>query len=85
MGSLITGDLAIDLIASFVAPAHVTDTVSVTVPFTATGLVSRGDGSPYIRFTGRGDVTFTLTWQPLIGGWGITYTSFDFGNGGGPH
>jgi hypothetical protein len=25
-----------------------------------------------------------LTWQPFLNGWGITYTSFDFGNGGGP-
>ena len=85
VGNLITGSVNIDLVASFVAPAHLTDTVSVTVPFTSTGLVSRGDGSPSVPFTGRGDVTFTLTWQSPNPGWGITYTSFDFGNGGGPN
>lgn len=85
VGNLITGNVSIDLTASFVAPAHVTDTASVTVPFTSSGLVSRGDGSPSIPFTGRGNVTFTLTWQTHIEGWGISYTSFDFGNGGGPN
>ena len=32
----------IELRGSFVAPAHVTDTLSVTVPFTSTGLLARG-------------------------------------------
>jgi hypothetical protein len=75
--------LSIDLVSSFVAPAHVTDTVSVTVPFTSSGLLARVDGSPTLPLSGRGNVTFTLTWQTPIEGWGISYTSFDFGNGGG--
>ena len=69
---------------SFVAPAHVTDSTSVTVPFTATGLLARGNPLPPLELTGDGNVTLTLTWQPFIGGWGITYSSFDFGRGGGP-
>jgi hypothetical protein len=67
---------------SFVAPAHVTDSTSVTVPFTATGLLSRGYPLPQLELKGDGNVTLTLTWQPFIGGWGITYSSFDFGSGG---
>ncbi len=47
-----------------------------TVPFTAP--------LPRLDLTGNGTVTFTLTWQPFLNGWAITYTSFDFGNGGGP-
>jgi hypothetical protein len=73
----------IELRGSFVAPAHVTDSASVTVPFTSTGLLARGYPLPPLDLTGNGRVTFTLTWQPLLDGWGITYTSFDFGNGGG--
>jgi len=74
----------LSLTGSFVAPAHVTDTTSVTVPFAATGLLARGYPLPPLDLTGRGRVTFTLTWQPAISGWAITFTSFDFGNGGGP-
>jgi hypothetical protein len=74
----------IELRGSFVAPAHVTDSTSVTVPFTATGLLARGNPLPPLQLTGDGNVTFTLTWQPFTGGWGITYSSFDFGNGGAP-
>ena len=83
-GSLITASLSIELAGSFVAPAHVAETGTATVPFTATGLLSRGDGSPSLRLTGRGHVTFTLTWQPLMDGWGVSNVSFDFGHGGGP-
>ena len=83
-GNLITASLNIDLVSSFVAPAHVTDSVTVTVPFSATGLIAGGPLPPF-ELTGGGDVTFTLTWQSPNPGWGITYTSFDFGNGGGPN
>ena len=84
VGSLIADALSIDLTASFVSPPHLTDTASVTVPFTFAGLLLRIDGSPTLHLTGRGDVTFTLTWQSPTPGWGVTYTSFDFGSGGGP-
>lgn len=72
----------IDLTGIFVAPAYVADTASVTVPFTATGVLSP-PGSPIvpIPLTGRGHVTFTLEWQTATGGWAIRYTSFDFGGG----
>jgi hypothetical protein len=56
----------------------------VTVPFAASGLLARGNPLPSLDLTGRGHVTFTLTWQPAIDGWAITYSSFDFGNGHGP-
>ena len=36
----------IELTGSFVAPAHVTDSASVTVPFTSTALLARGDPLP---------------------------------------
>ena len=85
VGSADSASLSIDLVSSFVAPAHVTDTASVTVPFTSSGLLVRVDGSPTLSLSGRGSVTFTLTWQTPIAGWGITYTSFDFGNRGGPN
>ena len=85
VGSADSASLSIDLVSSFVAPAHVTDTVSVTVPFTSSGLLARIDGSPTLTLSGRGNVTFTLTWETPIEGWGIDYTSFDFGNGGGPN
>jgi hypothetical protein len=75
--------LFIELSGSFVAPARLTDTTSVTVPFTASGLLSRDSPLPQFQLTGDGRVTFTLTWQPFIGGWGITYSSFDFRNGRG--
>jgi hypothetical protein len=84
VGSADSASLSIELASSFVAPAHVTDTVSVTVPFTSTGLLSRVDGSPTVTLAGSGNVTFTLTWQSPIEGWGITHTSFDFGKGSGP-
>ena len=85
VGSADSASLSIDLVSSFVAPAHVTDTVSVTVPFISSGLLARVDGSPTLTLSGRGSVTFTLTWQTPIEGWGISHTSFDFGNGGGPN
>jgi hypothetical protein len=67
-GSLDTGSLYIELTGSFVAPAHLTDTVSVTVPFTASGLISPGYPHPQLPIAGDGQVTFTLQWEPLIGG-----------------
>ena len=80
-----SGDTAtnmyIELTGSFVAPAHLTDTASVTVPFAATGLFSPLYPYPPLELTGRGSVTFTLEWQPFIGGWGISFSSFDFGGG----
>jgi len=76
--------LYIELRGTFVAPPHVTDSVSVTVPFTSTGMLSRGYPLPPLTLTGSGNVTFTLAWQPFLDGWAISYTSFDFGNGGGP-
>jgi hypothetical protein len=86
VGSADSASLSIDLVSSFVAPAHVTETVSVTVPFTSSGLLGRVDGSPTLSLSGGGNVTFTLTWQQTpIEGWGMSYTSFDFGNGGGPN
>ena len=81
VGSLITGSLYIELSGSLVAPAHLTPTTSVTVPFTANGLLSRGDPYPPVPMTGGGHVTFTLEWQSLIGGWAIRFSSFDFGGG----
>ena len=71
----------IELTGSFVAPAHLTDTASVTVPFAAWGRFSRFYPYPSPELTGRGSVTFTLEWQPFIGGWGISFSSFDFGGG----
>jgi hypothetical protein len=71
----------IELTGSFVAPAHLTDTASVTVPFAVSGLFSRFYPDPPLELTGRGSVTFTLEWQPFIGGWGISFSSFDFGGG----
>lgn len=69
--------MVIELTTSFVAPPHVSDTATVTVPFTASGSLFPG-----FRLTGDGHVTFTLEWQTLIGGgWAISYTSFDFGGG----
>jgi hypothetical protein len=73
----------IDMNGSFVAPAHLADTASVTVPFAATGLLLRGYPLPSLQLTGRGHVTFRLEWQPFIGGWAIRYSSFDFGGGSG--
>jgi hypothetical protein len=84
VGSADSASLNIDLVSSFVTPAHVTDTASVTVPFTSSGLLTRVDGSPTISLSGRGTVTFTLTWETPIEGWEISYTSFEFSNGGGP-
>jgi hypothetical protein len=81
VGSLVTGSVYIELTGSFVAPAHLVDTVSVTVPFAASGLVSPGDASPPLQLTGSGEVTFRFEWQPYIGNWAIRYSSFDFGNG----
>jgi len=71
----------IELTGSFVAPAHLTDTASVTVPFTATGLLSRDYPLPTLQLSGGGAVTFTLQWQSAINGWAIRFTSFDFGGG----
>lgn len=81
VGSANTGSIYIELAATFVAPAHVTDTATVTVPFTTTGLLSLDYPLPQIPFSGRGQVTFTLQWQPFIGGWGIVHTAYDFGRG----
>ena len=81
VGSLDTGSMYIELTGSFVAPAHLTDAASVQIPFTATGLVSRGYPFPQVPLTGGGEVTFTLEWQPFIGGWAIRFSSFDFGRG----
>jgi hypothetical protein len=72
------------LTGSFVAPAHVGDTASVTVPFALSGLLLPAEQRPPFQLTGGGDVTFTLEWQAYLGGWAITFSSFDFG-GGGPH
>jgi hypothetical protein len=73
--------MSIELTGSFVAPAHLVDTASVTVPFAASGGLSRGYPFPALQLTGRGDVTFRLEWQSAIGGWAIRYSSFDFGGG----
>ena len=70
------------LTGSFVAPAHVGDTASVTVPFALSGLLLPASQRPAFQLTGGGDVTFTLEWQAYLGGWAITFSSFDFGNGG---
>ena len=51
----------ITLTGSFMAPAHLTDSASVTVPFAASGLLARGNPFPSLDLTGRGNVTFTLT------------------------
>ena len=75
----------IDMAGSFVAPAHVTESTSVTVPFTGNGLLARGNPLPPLQLTVSGSVAFTLAWEPFLDGWVITYASFDFGNGGGPH
>jgi hypothetical protein len=77
VGTLETPGLYIDMTGSFVAPPHLTDTISLTVPFSLTGLVA---GEP---LTGGGDVTLTLEWQPFLNGWGITNATFDFGPGPG--
>jgi hypothetical protein len=76
--------LYIELTGSFVAPAHLTDTASVTVPFTATGLLSRDYPFSPRQLIGDGTVTFTLQWQTFFDGWAIRFTSFDFGGGQGP-
>jgi hypothetical protein len=81
VGGADTSSLYIELTGSFVAPAHLADTASVAVPFTASGLFSRGYPLPALQLTGLGEVTFTLQWQSLIGGWAIRFTSFDFGGG----
>jgi hypothetical protein len=80
VGGLETPSMALELTGSFVAPAQVTDLATVTVPFTASGLLS-GHAQRTFDLTGGGQVTFTLAWQPLVGGWAITYSAFDFGNG----
>ena len=71
----------IELTGSFVAPAHLTDTASVTVPFAASGGLSRGYPFPVLQLVGSGAVTFTLGWDPTINGWAIRFSSFDFGGG----
>jgi hypothetical protein len=84
IGSADAGSMYIELTGSFIAPAHLTDTASVTVPFTASGLLSRvsqGDPLPTLQMIGSGEVTFRLEWQSEIGGWAIRFTSFDFGGG----
>ena len=53
----------------------------MTVPFTASGLLSGGHPFPALQLTGDGAVTFTLQWQAAINGWAIRFTSFDFGGG----
>jgi len=47
------------LTGSFVAPAHVGDTASVTVPFALSGLLLPASQRPAFQLTGGGDVTFT--------------------------
>jgi len=81
VGSADASSMYIELTGSFVAPAHLTDTASVTVPFTATGLLSRDYPLPTLQLSGGGAVTFTLQWQSAINGWAIRFTSFDFGGG----
>ena len=81
VGSADASSMYIELTGSFVAPAHLTDTASVTVPFTATGALSRGYPFPPFQLTGDGVVTFTLQWQTAVDGWAIRFTSFDFGRG----
>jgi hypothetical protein len=82
---LVASSMFIELTGSFVAPAHVSDTASVTVPFAVSGSVYRADPDPLpaLQLTGRGQVTFSFEWQPLIDGWAIRFATFDFG--GGPH
>ena len=46
VGGATSSSLFIELTGSFVAPAHLTDTASVTVPFTASGLLSGGHPFP---------------------------------------
>ncbi len=75
--------MSIEVTGSFVAPAHLADTASVTVPFTATGGLAHGNPLSVLQLTGRGHVTFRLEWQPFIGGWAIRYSSFEFSGGGG--
>lgn len=76
------GAISPSLTGSFVAPAHVGDTASVTVPFALSGgLLPATPASIPFQLTGGGDVTFTLEWQASIGGWAITFSSFDFGGG----
>jgi hypothetical protein len=75
------GNISPVLTGSFVAPAHVGDTASVTVPFEVGGLLTPAEQRPGFQLTGGGDVTFTLQWQPFIGGWAITFSFFDFGGG----
>ena len=72
-----------EVTGSFVAPAHVTDRVTVTVPFQFNGSLFRAEPYQSWTLTGRGEVTFTFEWQPFFDAWGITYSSFDFGSGGG--
>ena len=81
VGGADPSSMGLELTGSFVAPAHLTDTVSVTVPFTASGTLLRGYPYPTVSLSGDGVVTFTLEWQPFLGGWAITRSSFDFGNG----
>jgi len=81
VGSADAASLYLELTGSFVAPPHLTDTASVTVPFTATGLLGRGGPFPALQLTGGGAVTFTLQWQSAFDGWSIRFTSFDFGGG----
>jgi hypothetical protein len=84
VGSGDASSLYIELSGSFVAPAHLTDTASVTVPFTAVGSVAQGYPFPPFQLIGDGTVTFTLQWQTWIDGWAIRFTSFDFGGGQAP-
>ena len=81
VGSADSASMYIELTGSFVAPAHLTDAASVTVPFAASGLLSRNYPFPALPLTGSGEVTFRLEWQTAIGGWGIRFSSFDFGRG----
>jgi len=81
VGSADSSSMYIELTGSFVAPAHLTDTASVTVPFAANGLLSRGYPFPALQLIGSGEVTFRLEWQSAIGGWAIRFSSFDFGGG----
>ena len=81
VGSADGPSMYIELTGSFVAPAHLTDTASVTVPFAASGLLARGYPLPALQLIGSGEVTFRLEWQSSIGGWAIRFSSFDFGGG----
>jgi hypothetical protein len=82
VGRLDGASMAIELTGSFVAPAHVAETASVTVPFAVSGLLLPGFPLSNLELTGTGQVTLRLEWQSAIGGgWAVRFSSFDFGGG----